>query len=93
MLYVTIDSAAQFSDMFYHAGRGEQFSYEALEALYEYYNEFGDYELDVVAVCCDWCEHGSLDEALEACGAENLDELQDNNFVILLKTGSVLVQA
>ena len=92
MLYITINSASQFSDMFYNAGRGEQFSYEALEALYEYYNEFGDYELDVVAVCCEWCEYDSLPEALEACGAENLDELQDRHFASLLTTGRVLVQ-
>ena len=92
MLYVTIGSASQFSAMFYSAGRGEQFSYEALEALYEYYNEFGDCELDVVAVCCEWCEYDSLPEALEACGAENLDELQDRHFASLLTTGRVLVQ-
>ena len=91
MLYVTINSASQFSDMFYNAGRGEQFSYEALEALYEYYNEL-DVELDVVGICCEWAEYDSLDEALEACGAENLDELQDRHFASLLTTGRVLVQ-
>jgi|TARA_R110000787_G_scaffold285592_1_gene401749 hypothetical protein len=42
-------------------GRGEQFSYEALEVLFDYY-EMGcdDYNLDVIEICCEWSEYDSI---------------------------------
>lgn len=50
-----------FMDRFTEMGRGDQFSYEALECLYDYYEEVSestgeDYRLDVIAICCDWYE-------------------------------------
>jgi len=42
-----------FMDRFTEMGRGDQFSYEALE----YSESTGeDYRLDVIAICCDWYE-------------------------------------
>jgi len=33
------------------------FSHEGLHVLYEYFEEIdSDYELDVIAVCCEYCE-------------------------------------
>lgn len=53
----TITSASQFSDRFSDMGRGDQFSYEARKALFEYYDEMDEpVELDVIAICCDWNE-------------------------------------
>lgn len=54
---ITIDHASQFRDAFRQAGRDSQFSYEALNMLYEYFEDVDpDMELDVVAICCDYCE-------------------------------------
>jgi hypothetical protein len=57
MIYQTIDNASQFRDAFRDAGRAEQFSYEAMELLYDYLEDSGeDYELDVIALCCEFYE-------------------------------------
>jgi len=57
----TINSASQFADMFKQSSRADQFSYEALEAIYgyleDYSNDSGEnVELDIVAICCEWQE-------------------------------------
>ena len=65
----TINSASQFADMFKQSSRTDQFSYEALEAIYgyleDYSNDSGEnVELDIVAICCDWQE-ATWEEAAE----------------------------
>jgi hypothetical protein len=50
-----------FRAAFNRAGRGEQFSYEGLELIFDYITEYEDetneqMELDVVAICCEWNE-------------------------------------
>ena len=57
----TITSATQFADMFKQSSRANQFSYEALETIYEYLEDYSrdtgeNVELDVVAICCEWYE-------------------------------------
>jgi hypothetical protein len=38
-------------------GRGDQFSYEALNMLFNYFEEFDeDMELDVISICCEYSE-------------------------------------
>lgn len=51
----------QFIRAFAEAGRAEQFSRDALSAIFDYIesyeNDSGeDIELDVIAICCDWSE-------------------------------------
>ena len=47
----------EFRDAFQRMGRGNQFSYEALEVIYNYLEECDpDFELDVIAICCDFEE-------------------------------------
>lgn len=58
----------QFTDAFRDHNRQDQFSYEALQALYQYYqqleNDTGEpIELDVIAICCEWAEYDSPDQA------------------------------
>jgi len=56
-MYITIDHASQFQDQFRQAGRADQFSYEALNMLYEYLEDIDpQYELDVIALCCEYSE-------------------------------------
>jgi hypothetical protein len=51
---ITIENASQFHDQFRYMGRGDQFTYEALGLLFDYLD--GDYELDVIAICCAYSE-------------------------------------
>lgn len=51
----------QFRDAFMQSSRKDQFSYEALTAIFEYLEEFSDstgepVELDIVGICCEWSE-------------------------------------
>ena len=52
----------RFRDM-----RPDQFSYEGLHALFDYLEDYeedtGDsIQLDVIAICCDYCEYESIEE-------------------------------
>ena len=62
-------SVYDFRDAFKRCGRGEQFSYEGLELIFDYIEEYEDstgeqVELDVVALCCEWCEQSPEDIAI-----------------------------
>jgi hypothetical protein len=55
--------------------RPENFSREALRALFEYYEEIeqgggGELEFDPIAICCDWTEYDSCVEAVKDYGSE-----------------------
>ena len=50
-----------FRQAFHDCGRGEQFSYEALGLIFEYYEQYEDdtgeqVNLDVIAICCELAE-------------------------------------
>lgn len=56
----------QFRNAFYEMGRQSQFTYEGLERLYDYFEECDpEMELDVIAICCDFCEM-TMDEIFNA---------------------------
>ena len=56
-MHITIDNVSQFRDQFRQMGRSEQFSYEALELLYEFLEEVSpEAELDVISLCCEFSE-------------------------------------
>ena len=64
----------QFRDAFQRMDRGNQFSYEGLELLYDYLEECDEsMELDVIAICCDFSEC-SIDEFLDSYSDIELDE-------------------
>ncbi len=74
----TTVSIHDFRDAFRAMGRGEQFTYEGLELLFEYLEECEagsgeEMELDVIAICCDFTE--STPE--EIMGEYDLDEDED----------------
>lgn len=58
-----------FDDMVIRAkaiGRYGQFSPRAWETIYEYLGELSeDIELDIVGICCEFREYGSLEEFLD----------------------------
>jgi hypothetical protein len=50
-------TVSDFRDAFARADRKDQFSYAGLGLLFEYLEEVDpDYDLDVVALCCDFAE-------------------------------------
>jgi hypothetical protein len=56
-MYIAINTASQFREHFAAMGRAYQFSYEALGLLYEFLEENTEgYELDVIALCCEYAE-------------------------------------
>ena len=59
--------------------RKDQFSYSALKAMYEYYEQLEDdlgepIEFDMIALCCEWTEYTSAVDALR--------EYADNHYQI-----------
>ena len=78
-------NVSDFRDAFRACGRHEQFSYEGLGALFEYLEEVdgGNYELDVIALCCDYSEDSPEDIA-ESYGIdlpEDQDEIEHREIV------------
>jgi hypothetical protein len=56
-MHISINTVSQFRDHFAALLRVHQFSYEALSLLYEFLEEnIEGYELDVIALCCEYAE-------------------------------------
>ena len=79
--------------------RAEAFTYEALVALYGWYEEFSDdtgkpIELDVIGICCDWAEYDSFADVQDDYkDIDTLEELRDHTTVIELGNGHLVVTA
>lgn len=73
---------SQFVREFEEHGRGDQFSLDGLRVLYDYLDEFDDCELDVIALCCDYCE-STADEAIDDNGLEieDRDQLDEDELL------------
>ena len=76
----------QFREAFIYMGRGEQFSYEGLTVLYDFLEELSscceeDYELDVIALCCEFTEEDIAD-TLSNYSLDTIEELEDNTLVM-----------
>ena len=64
----SINNVYQFREAFRLAGCSDQFSYEGLEILFDYLDNYSDengepIELDVVALCCEYYE-SSIEELI-----------------------------
>lgn len=73
-------SICDFRDAFKAAGRGDQFSYDGLEVIFDYIESYESdageqVELDVIAICCEWAEdnYASVAESYDI-DIEGLDE-------------------
>ena len=73
-------NVSDFRDAFRACGRADQFSYEGLGALFEYLEEIDpDFELDVIALCCDYSEE-TVEQIAENYGLElPADETQEEH--------------
>ena len=79
----------QFEQAFRDAGRGDNFSYAGLQALFEYLQSYEDdggeeIELDVIALCCEFTEYEDLDEFQANYGEdyETIDDIEYETIVI-----------
>jgi len=98
---------SQFIDAFRDHNRLDNFTYDGLKALFDYLEQLEDdcgtgFELDVIALCCEFSEYDTALEAAEQQGyeelevaglqeAQALDYLQDHTSVITFD-GGVIIQ-
>lgn len=64
-LSIDINNASEFRRLFEDYGRENQFSYDGLNALYYWLDDFycGDnYNVDVIGLCCDYTEYETLED-------------------------------
>jgi len=71
----------RFVECFRSMERGENFTYEGLELLFNHLEE-EDLELDMVQICTDWNEYPTLEEAMEELNYDSIKELKRNHFVL-----------
>ena len=93
-MYQTVTNY-DFHDAFRDAGREDQFTYEALDELFEYYEqleqELGEQiELDPVAICCEWSEYESWEAAIKDLGRSEAS-IYDRYTVLEVPNGNILV--
>ena len=80
------------------------FTEEAVEELFNYYDELENYELDVIGICCEWTQYDDIDEVKEAYlyylnrkqktydSDDVFEYLEDNTYHIVLDDDSILVR-
>jgi hypothetical protein len=90
MAIVQTLTKSTFIDAFKQSSRKDQFSYEALEDIFDYLKSYSEdsgenVEFDIVAICCDWAEMSWKDIAfsygvdLSSCvdDDERIGEVED----------------
>jgi hypothetical protein len=105
-MYINVTESI-FMDAF-NSLRPDNFSYAGLRALFEYYEDDENEELDVIAICCEWEEftreelldnYSHLFECEDDDYLDNLDAsdivdtLNQETTIIELDNGSFLLQA
>jgi hypothetical protein len=94
-MHISINTASQFRNHFAAMGRKDQFSREALNLLYDFLEENTEgYELDVIALCCEYAEDTERGIA-EAYGLHEDDDvvayLEDHTQVVgVTDSGTIL---
>ena len=84
-----------FRDEFRRAGRADQFSYEALGLIFDYFEDVEpDYELDVIEICCGFTE-ATPDEITQnySLDTDPLEFLEDITSVVgITPFGTIVYQ-
>lgn len=75
-------------------GRENQFTTEALRALYEYFEQYEEdtnekIELDVIAICCEYSEFKSALEAAQEYGYEEGVDLEPHGSLDILEVAAL----
>ena len=95
-MYQTINKT-DFRLAFRDMGRIEQFTYDGLDALFDWLEEYEEstgerVELDVIALCCDFSQT-LLKDLEDETGCKTLEELGDKTLVVYNDDETVLYQA
>ena len=92
-------TSSDFTSAFHKMGRGNNFTYEGLNALYDYLEDLGDdigeqIELDVIAFCCEYAEYESLEEFQEDYSEDyqSIEEIEHATQVIMIDDTSFIIQ-
>lgn len=101
MIIQTIDSN-DFERAFHNMGRSNDFNNNSLKVLFDYLEEVYDgstWELDVIALCCDFSEYSmeELNSNYNSDGEyttneELIDYLRDNTTVLEVDADTFIVQ-
>lgn len=84
---------SDFRQRFINFGRLEHFPL-GLRVLFDYLESIAEdtetpIELDVIAICCEWCELDIKDIERET-GFTSLEELQDNHIVLEVNDDTII---
>jgi hypothetical protein len=98
-MYQTV-TVHEFRSAFHNMGRGDQFSYKAITALFDYLEQYEEdtgeqIDLDVVALCCDYVEltEEEAREQYDIPEDEDWQEfLQSDTTVIPVDEDTVIIQ-
>lgn len=90
---ITVD-INMFREQFRLYDRYDTFSYMGYEVLFDFLEECcgEEWELDVIAICCDWAED-SLDNILEEYNLESLEELEEQTIVLHVQGDMYIYQS
>lgn len=99
MIIQTIDTASQFRDAFHRMGRGNQFSYEGFQSLFDFLEDITSgcepLELDPIALCCDFSEYTIEELQREypdhGTNEELIEYLQDNTHLINVDANTYII--
>ena len=92
----------EFMDEFKSCDRKDNFTYDGLSALYDYienlyedcYPEGAEYELDVIALCCEYSEYEDIEEFRSQFGEnyETIEDIEQATTVIMISDNSFIIQ-
>ncbi len=102
-MLVKIVGFNDFLEDFRRLGRENQFSYEGKKAIYDYLEELSEdlgesIELDIIGICCDFTEYGSLEDFSNDYGytigedINNIEDVEDYTVVIPINSQSFIIQ-
>ena len=90
MIKQTVNRQA-FHDAF-NAMRPDNFTYAGLNALYDYFDDCQpDTELDVIGICCDFCQYDTVEDACAAYDLKDREELEQYTVVIDCDDDSIII--
>ena len=70
--------------------RPDNFSHSGLNALFDYFENADNFELDVIEICCDFSQY-TVEDALKAYGLESIEELEHNTIVLPCDDDTIII--
>ena len=91
---------SDFTTAFHKMGRGNNFTYEGLIAIYDYLEQYEEdtgtqIELDVIALCCEYVEYEDLEEFQGDYSGEyeSIEDIEQATTVIMIDDDNFIIQA